>query len=109
MVAGAAVGAEVVVMNNFWLDRKNLNPDQVGFRRLITYAQKRIDYLWKEDKFKNTFSFNSKEFMDQLRRRGAFCEYELSFYENADKTATVILGVKFREECSWAYFLQELV
>jgi hypothetical protein len=94
------------MVHNFWLDRKvdavpTLN--RVGIRRLMVHVKQRIHFFWEEDASTHTFSSKVKDLMNQLRRRGAFCEYSLNFYEKK-----ILVGIQMTEKTTWAYLEQEL-
>lgn len=115
MVAVAAAEREVVV-RNFWLDRKkNLaaveqetSLSRVGIRRLGLYIQKQIQIYWHEDPSVRSFSRKMKDLLDQLRRRGACCEYTFICDEES-----ISIGIgsfyKPNEKVSWEYLEQKLV
>jgi len=108
-VVAAVVEVEDAV-RNFWLDRKKpVDADttpllKVGVRRLMVYIERRTHYLWQEDASMYTFSSKVKELLDQLRRRGAFCDYNFICSEK-----TMVIGIQPNERVPWVYLEQELV
>jgi hypothetical protein len=100
---------DATVVRNFWLDRKKpVDADtttllRVGIRRLMLYIERRTHYLWQEDASMYTFSSKVKELLDQLRRRGAFCDYNFICSEK-----TMVIGIKPNERVPWVYLEQEL-